>query len=73
MVKKMKKILMLSLPAFLILAGCSSGTAEQSQEPETDSQQSAAVPIEPEQMETELEPIDVSRMPSGGEYYGNSA
>ena len=72
MVKKMKKILMLSLSAFLILTGCS-GTAEQSQEPETDSQQTAAVPIEPEQMETELEPIDVSRMPSGGEYYGNSA
>ena len=72
LVKKMKKILMLSLPAFLILAGCS-GTAEQSQEPETDSAESAAVPIEPEQMETELEAIDVSRMPSAGEYYGNSA
>ena len=76
MVKDMKRIFMFSLSLFLILAGCSN-SAENSQEAETenDAGQTAAVPIEAEQMETELEPIDVSRMATINqyvEYYGTS-
>ena len=74
--EKMKKIFMMSLSAVLLLAGCSSGTAAGTQEPEQEpenTEETEVIELEADPQETELETMDVSRMPSGGEYYGNSS
>lgn len=77
----MKKLFIFSLSALLVLAGCSSETAsaDQENEPaeaavtETESQETTAVAIDPEPMESELEPIEVNRTLSAIDYFGGAA